>query len=112
MQCSGYTKEGQRCKRMVKAKAAYFDMVKPTIIDGDGDRSGERGEARYCKDHANLVIDQPGFSWMGSDVYIRYSGESLDSPIDLRDKSNHETLYQLIWDSRRRQYCASPWRAL
>ena len=75
VQCSGYTKEGQKCKRMVKAKAPYFDMNSPAARAGDGDRSGEREEARYCKDHANLVIDQPGFSWIGTDVYIRYAGK-------------------------------------
>lgn len=75
VQCSGYTKEGQKCKRMVKAKAPYFDINSPAARAGDGDRFGERGEARYCKDHANLVIDQPGFSWMGTDVYIRYAGK-------------------------------------
>jgi len=75
VQCSGYTKEGQKCKRMVRATAAYFDMSTPFTNEADGDGSGERGEARYCKDHANLVIDQPGFSWMGTDIYIRYDGE-------------------------------------
>lgn len=74
MQCAGYTKEGQKCKRMVKAKAPYFDMAKEnTGIDGP--KTEERGEMRYCKDHANLVVDQPGFAWMGSDIYIRYAGE-------------------------------------
>ncbi|EKD03892.1 hypothetical protein A1Q2_01905 [Trichosporon asahii var. asahii CBS 8904] len=47
VRCSGYTRSGERCKRLVKAGAPGA-----ALLDND---------ERYCKDHAGLLLKPSGF---------------------------------------------------
>lgn len=53
VRCSGYTRAGQPCKRLVKSTAPYLL------------RDGETEEERYCKDHAGMICQVGGFYWRG-----------------------------------------------
>lgn len=75
VRCSGYTRAGQPCKRVVKSTAPFL-LTRDTNL-GAGDAG--RGEERYCKDHAGMICQVGGFYWRGSgqNVWIDFSGESL-----------------------------------
>lgn len=84
VQCSGFTRTGQPCKRLVKAKAPYLSTrdvsVAPLSLDGDGgDARSEKVMGRYCKDHAGMICTAKGFYWRrernNSGVWIEFDGE-------------------------------------
>ena len=60
VQCSGFTRKGQPCRRMVKMEAPSLSMVDQNLPEEEGIR-------RYCKDHAGLICDQTGFYWKDKD---------------------------------------------
>jgi hypothetical protein len=96
-QCSGFTRQGRRCKRMVKTAAPYAALVdgqleiinkpiaalgSPSSIRNDGrglvadagDTTIEE-EPRYCRDHVKQICEAEGFYWKGQrgDKWIRFS---------------------------------------
>lgn len=84
VQCSGFTRTGQPCKRLVKAKAPYLSTrdisVASLSLDGDGgDARSEKVMGRYCKDHAGMICTAKGFYWRrernSSGVWIEFDGE-------------------------------------
>lgn len=84
VQCSGFTRTGQPCKRLVKAKAPYLSIrdvsVAPVSLDGDDeDARSEKVMGRYCKDHAGMICTAKGFYWRrerdSSGVWIEFDGE-------------------------------------
>lgn len=83
VRCSGYTRAGQPCKRVVKSTAPFL-LTRDTNLGDIG-----RGEERYCKDHAGMICQVGGFYWRGSgqNVWIDFSGKSLSSVADSRGKS-------------------------
>ncbi|WVO12986.1 hypothetical protein L204_100595 [Cryptococcus depauperatus] len=76
--CSGFTRTGQPCKRLVKVPAPYLiykDSQEPSDggerrignVDGEGDVRSERVMGRYCKDHAKMICDAKGFYWRSTE---------------------------------------------
>ncbi|WWC66511.1 uncharacterized protein I206_100413 [Kwoniella pini CBS 10737] len=63
VQCSGFTRTGQPCKRLVKTAAPYLSDSN-THID-EGDERSDKVMGRYCKDHAGLICQAHGFYWRG-----------------------------------------------
>lgn len=83
VQCSGFTRTGQPCKRLVKAKAPYLSIrdvsVAPvSLVGDDGDARSEKVMGRYCKDHAGMICTAKGFYWRrerdNSGVWIEFDG--------------------------------------
>ncbi|KIR56320.1 hypothetical protein I315_01385 [Cryptococcus gattii Ru294] len=81
VQCSGFTRTGQPCKRLVKAKAPYLSIrdvsVAPvSLVGDDGDARSEKVMGRYCKDHAGMICTAKGFYWRrerdSSGVWIEF----------------------------------------
>ncbi|KAE8539952.1 hypothetical protein D1P53_003890 [Cryptococcus gattii VGV] len=81
VQCSGFTRTGQPCKRLVKAKAPYLSAIDgslaPLSLDGDGgDARSEKVMGSYCKDHAGMICTAKGFYWRrerdSSGVWIEF----------------------------------------
>lgn len=84
VQCSGFTRTGQPCKRLVKVKAPYLSArdasVASVSLDEDGgDARSEKVMGRYCKDHAGMICTIKGFYWRrerdSSGVWIEFDGE-------------------------------------
>lgn len=75
VRCSGYTRSGQPCKRVVKSTAPYL-LSRELNVDGAGEGSGAM-EERYCKDHAGRICQVGGFYWRGAakSVWIDFDGE-------------------------------------
>lgn len=85
-QCAGYTKQGKRCKRMVRNAAPYAVIINDQIeiINGSkpvwtspGSKRSDTGQAneqenalggaepRFCRDHAKSICEAEGFYWKG-----------------------------------------------
>ena len=76
VRCSGYTRAGQPCKRVVKSTAPFLTR------DQNLDDTPELGkEERYCKDHAGMICQVGGFYWRGSgqNVWINFEGKLIFS---------------------------------
>ncbi|WWD17796.1 hypothetical protein CI109_102238 [Kwoniella shandongensis] len=74
VQCAGFTRTGQPCKRLVKVSAPYLtqrDQNRPFANykggrgEDEGDVGTERVLGRYCKDHAGMICQVGGFYWRG-----------------------------------------------
>ncbi|WVQ97268.1 hypothetical protein IAU59_004379 [Kwoniella sp. CBS 9459] len=82
VQCSGFTRTGQPCKRLVKTSAPFLasrdslsnkalraegdgEADVDVVGDRDGDRRSDRVMGRYCKDHAGMICQVGGFYWRG-----------------------------------------------
>ncbi|KAK8866005.1 hypothetical protein IAR55_001156 [Kwoniella newhampshirensis] len=70
VQCAGFTRTGQPCKRLVKMSAPYLAQRDPNCLSNgdegeDGDVGTERVMGRYCKDHAGMICQVGGFYWRG-----------------------------------------------
>jgi hypothetical protein len=95
-QCAGYTKQGKRCKRMVRSAAPYAVMINDEIqiVNGsnpiwkspgskrsdtgqvDDQENALRGaEPRFCRDHAKNICEAEGFYWKGGqrEKWINFS---------------------------------------
>lgn len=72
VRCSGYTRSGQPCKRVVKSTAPFL-LSRDINLGIDGDQK----EERYCKDHAGRICQVGGFYWKGSQksVWVDFDGE-------------------------------------
>nr|XP_019000437.1 uncharacterized protein I203_06851 [Kwoniella mangroviensis CBS 8507]OCF63898.1 hypothetical protein I203_06851 [Kwoniella mangroviensis CBS 8507] len=64
VQCSGFTRTGQPCKRLVKVSAPYLS-ARDTNVEPGGDERSEKVMGRYCKDHAGMICQVDGFYWRG-----------------------------------------------
>lgn len=102
VQCSGYTKQGKPCKRMVKS-AAPFALVQATeAVAGLTPSSLQQAsltlqpEPRYCRDHVKQICELDGFYWKGQrrDKWIQFSDWI---PIDLEEQS--KALLRLTMES-------------
>lgn len=82
VQCSGFTRTGQPCKRLVRVKAPYLSAPDASVaLDEDGgDARSEKVMGRYCKDHAGMICTIKGFYWRrerdSSGVWIEFDGET------------------------------------
>ncbi|ORY33697.1 hypothetical protein BCR39DRAFT_586319 [Naematelia encephala] len=94
--CAGFTRQGQPCKRLVRAEAPYLTSAG----QGDGDRpeEGERGLGRYCRDHAGMICQAEGFyaraskgagAWIEFDKFI---------PPELGQQT--QTLLRMVMESK------------
>ncbi|UOH80150.1 hypothetical protein LQV05_002799 [Cryptococcus neoformans] len=78
VQCSGFTRTGQPCKRLVRVKAPYLSAPDALMaLDEDGgDARSEKVMGRYCKDHAGMICTIKGFYWRrerdSSGVWIEF----------------------------------------
>ncbi|WVQ70911.1 hypothetical protein IAR50_000436 [Cryptococcus sp. DSM 104548] len=64
VQCSGFTRTGAPCKRIVRAHAPYLATpIGGREDDDEGDIRSERVMGRYCKDHAGMICKTKGFYW-------------------------------------------------
>ncbi|WOO85242.1 uncharacterized protein LOC62_06G008743 [Vanrija pseudolonga] len=92
VRCSGFTRSGQPCKRVVKT-AAPFLAGRSDSDDEDAERTG-----RYCKDHAGLVCAVDGFYWRDrkgrSGVWIEFKDYI---PADLGQQT--QTLLRMTMES-------------
>jgi hypothetical protein len=72
VRCSGYTRSGQPCKRVVKSTAPFL-LSRDINLGVDG----EQKEERYCKDHAGRICQVGGFYWKGGQksVWVDFDGE-------------------------------------
>lgn len=64
--CSGYTKSGQPCKRVVKNVAPIFALSSSTETraqGGDEEGGSVVEEKRFCKDHVKSICAVEGFYW-------------------------------------------------
>ena len=78
VRCSGYTRTGQPCKRVVKSTAPFLLARDINLGIGDGEIPNEE---RYCKDHAGQICQVGGFYWKGEkSVWIDFAGGSMPSP--------------------------------
>ena len=75
VRCSGFTRKGTACQRLVKSEAPYLSMLDLNV--------GEESK-RYCKDHAGMICDVNGFYWRGvgstqdgAGIWIDFHGELL-----------------------------------
>ncbi|TXT10900.1 hypothetical protein VHUM_01651 [Vanrija humicola] len=57
VRCSGFTRAGAPCKRVVKAAAPFL------AGRSESDDEDEQYTGRFCKDHAGLVCAVDGFYW-------------------------------------------------
>jgi hypothetical protein len=74
VRCSGYTRTGQPCKRVVKSTAPFLLARDINLVLGDGETLKEE---RYCKDHAGQICQVGGFYWKGEkSVWIDFAGKS------------------------------------
>ncbi|WVW82419.1 hypothetical protein I302_104429 [Kwoniella bestiolae CBS 10118] len=97
VQCSGFTRTGQPCKRLVKVSAPYLSARDTNVADGD-ERS-EKVMGRYCKDHAGMICQVDGFYWRG---YGSKAGVWIDFeefiPSDLGQQT--QTLLRMTMESK------------
>lgn len=107
VRCSGYTRAGQPCKRLVKSTAPYLLSRDPNLLDGDGDR-----EERYCRDHAGMICQVGGFYWKGAErsTWIDFAGTHFPQWGFWRELKG-QTTYPPSWDSRPRHSFVPLWRA-
>jgi hypothetical protein len=96
VQCSGFTQRGQRCKKRVRAVAAYYAIrphsqageENPDILDGFGADDGRvdlvraEEEKRFCKVHVGQICEPEGFYFRGSGTggrerWIQFSGKII-----------------------------------
>ena len=77
--CSGFTRTGQPCKRLVRASAPYLlSRESYSPANGDGDDEAPRLVGRYCKDHAGMICEVGGFYWRGGPMFKQGSGVWID----------------------------------
>ena len=76
VRCSGYTRSGQPCKRVVKSTAPFLLSRDTSLALG---LDGEQKEERYCKDHAGRICQVGGFYWRGAQksVWVDFDGGSI-----------------------------------
>lgn len=83
-QCAGFTQKGQRCKKRVKAVAAYYSLghAQPWLEDDALVGCGSNGERRFCKLHVGQISNTDGFYRKRTESrvsdrekYIQFSGE-------------------------------------
>ena len=71
VQCAGYTRTGDRCKRLVRSQAPY-------LLARDLNAENPRLVGRYCKDHAGMICKVDGFYFRGEDdqqrVWVEFEG--------------------------------------
>ncbi|OCF32801.1 hypothetical protein I317_00873 [Kwoniella heveanensis CBS 569] len=69
VQCAGFTRTGQPCKRLVKTSAPYLVSHHgdsgSAMREEEGDQRSDRVMGRYCKDHAGMICQVGGFYWRG-----------------------------------------------
>ncbi|WWC86357.1 uncharacterized protein L201_001231 [Kwoniella dendrophila CBS 6074] len=98
VQCSGFTRTGQKCKRLVKASAPYLSVRDTNIIEESDERS-DRIMGRYCKDHAGMICQVDGFYWKGDGskpaIWIDFD-EFLPSNLDQQT----QTLLRMTMESK------------
>ena len=74
IKCSGFTRKGAPCQRLVKAEAPYFKL-------NLADEAGEKIGVRYCKDHAGMICNAKGFYWRAkkddTGIWIDFEGKFL-----------------------------------
>ncbi|WWC58470.1 uncharacterized protein I303_101013 [Kwoniella dejecticola CBS 10117] len=96
VQCSGFTRAGQPCKRLVKDLAPYLSVKDPNLEAGD---ESDRVLGRYCKDHAGMICQAEGFYWRAdgkrAEVWINFA-EFI--PPDLGQQT--QTLLRRTMESR------------
>lgn len=96
VQCSGYTRSGERCKRLVKVGAPYLSTLPhirtPSKAGAGKAGSGggvvedeDEGGGRYCKDHAGMICQAEGFYCRDKPgLWIAFDGElAIQRPADL-----------------------------
>jgi hypothetical protein len=86
IQCAGFTQKGQRCKKRVKAVAAYYSMghaqpCEDDALDSGSDAALDGGERRFCKLHIGQISNTEGFyrkrtesGVSDREKYIQFSG--------------------------------------
>ncbi|WVQ82557.1 hypothetical protein IAT38_004686 [Cryptococcus sp. DSM 104549] len=106
VQCSGFTRTGQPCKRLVKVEAPYLvardqNRASDGSDEGDeveGDVRSERVMGRYCKDHAGMICNAKGFYWRGkgrkAGVWVDF-GDYI--PLDIGQQT--QTLLRMTMES-------------
>jgi hypothetical protein len=84
VRCSGYTRSGQPCKRVVKSTAPF--LLSRDINFGPGD---EQKEERYCKDHAGRICQVGGFYWRGAQksVWVDFDGKPDPAEVMLMNRA-------------------------
>ncbi|ODO07284.1 hypothetical protein L198_00863 [Cryptococcus wingfieldii CBS 7118] len=99
-QCSGFTRTGAPCKRIVRAHAPYIATPRREN-DDDGDVRSERVMGRYCKDHAGMICKEKGFYWRNgegehaSKVWVDFEDYVLP---DLSEQT--QTLIRMVMESK------------
>lgn len=93
VQCAGFTQRGQRCKKRVRAVAAYY-AIRPysqageenaNALGGSGGGDGRvdlimtEEEKRFCKVHVGQICEPEGFYFRGTGTeererWIQFSG--------------------------------------
>ncbi|WRT64261.1 uncharacterized protein IL334_001192 [Kwoniella shivajii] len=97
VQCSGFTRSGQPCKRVVKASAPYLSARDMNIEDGD-ERS-DKVIGRYCKDHAGMICQVGGFYGRDSNTKVGVWIDFDDFiPSDLGQQT--QTLLRMTMESK------------
>ncbi|WWC99796.1 hypothetical protein V866_006704 [Kwoniella sp. B9012] len=98
VQCSGFTRTGQPCKRLVKVSAPYLS-ARDTNVEQGGDERSEKVMGRYCKDHAGMICQVDGFYWRGdgdkAGIWIEFN-EFI--PPDLGQQT--QTLLRMTMESK------------
>jgi len=86
VRCSGYTRAGQPCKRLVKIEAPYLSQREPSATEYNQAKSGSGEDdeenqtmGRYCRDHAGMICKAGGFYWRGrggkAAIWVDFNGE-------------------------------------